>query len=280
MPKVLVLANETLSGRSLLDALQQRHDRGDDPEFVVVAPLARPKSGLVVLRDAAEGATQVRVDQTVEDLRALGFTATGEVMDPDPYNAAMDAVRAYSPDEIIISTHPTTRSGWLRRDLIERVEMASGLPVEHVVVDLDTERADVIHTLVVANQTVGGTPLFGLLKGKNEEKRRRFIVVVPQSGVDGTATADAQERLAGVLERMHSDGLQAVGAIGDDDPYTAIQNALQFYRVDEIVISTLPEMRSGWLRNDLIERVKRSTSKPVEHVVVDTEASGSAGARR
>ena len=43
--------------------------------------------------------------------------------------------------------------------------------------------------------------------------------------------------------------------MGDPDPFTAIQNALQFYPVDEIVISTLPGERSGWLRADLIERV-------------------------
>jgi hypothetical protein len=43
-------------------------------------------------------------------------------------------------------------------------------------------------------------------------------------------------------------------------------NALQFFRVDDIVISTLPATRSGWLRADLIERVRRATNKPVEHV--------------
>jgi hypothetical protein len=44
-------------------------------------------------------------------------------------------------------------------------------------------------------------------------------------------------------------------------------NALQYFRVDDIVISTFSETKSGWLRSDLIERVRRSTGKPVEHVV-------------
>jgi len=34
-------------------------------------------------------------------------------------------------------------------------------------------------------------------------------------------------------------------------------NALQFFRVSRVVISTLPETKSGWLRGDLIERVRR-----------------------
>jgi hypothetical protein len=59
--------------------------------------------------------------------------------------------------------------------------------------------------------------------------------------------------------------------IGDPDPYTATMNALQFFRVDDIVISTLPATRSGWLRADLIGRVEASTGKPVEHVVSEEE---------
>ena len=51
-------------------------------------------------------------------------------MDPDPFNATLDAVREYGIDEIIVSTHPETRSGWLRRDLIERVQEATE-PARH-----------------------------------------------------------------------------------------------------------------------------------------------------
>jgi hypothetical protein len=78
---------------------------------------------------------------------------------------------------------------------------------------------------------------------------------------------------------LHDAGLEAIGQVMDPDPFTAVQNALQFYAVDEIVISTSPATRSGWLRSDLIERIKASTSKPVEHVVVsDEEASKGAAA--
>ena len=47
--------------------------------------------------------------------------------------------------------------------------------------------------------------------------------------------------------------------IGDPDPYTATMNALQHFRVDDVVISTFPATRSGWLRSDLIERVRGAT---------------------
>ena len=64
--------------------------------------------------------------------------------------------------------------------------------------------------------------------------------------------------------------------IGDPDPYTAAVNALELFRVDDVVISTLPNERSGWLRAGLIERVQGLTSAPVEHVVVNLQSTTSA----
>ncbi|MFL5780955.1 MAG: hypothetical protein ACJ760_06565, partial [Thermoleophilaceae bacterium] len=91
------------------------------------------------------------------------------------------------------------------------------------------------------------------------------VVILPQGeGHQG----DPHARLAHTLELLHEAGLEAVGQVMDPDPFTAVQNALQFYPADEIVISTFPGERSGWLRSNLIERIKASTSKPVEHVEV------------
>ena len=86
----------------------------------------------------------------------------------------------------------------------------------------------------------------------------------------------ARARLATMLDRLHSEGLLGSGMIGDPDPYTAAVNALELFRVDDVVISTLPNARSGWMRANLIERVQHMTSVPVEHVVVDTGATTTA----
>jgi hypothetical protein len=270
MATVLVVANETLGGKRLIDAVRARAAQGD-ASFVVIAPQNRPKAGMVVYNESVRDAAQHRVDLTIQQLRDVGIKATGEVMDPDPFAAVTDAVREFDADEIIISTHPETRSGWMRRDLIDRVRDSTGLPVEHIVVDLDADRQDVTHTLVVANKTVGGAPLLGLLRGKAAESPHRFTVIVPPDGGEGEHVQEARDRLQTVLEHLHREGLTATGGLGDPDPFTAIMNALQFYAVDEIVISTHPATRSGWLRSDLVERVRRSTATPVEHVVVDLE---------
>jgi hypothetical protein len=268
---ILVVANETLGGKSLLDAVRSRAAEGE-VRFVICVPQNRPRSGLVVYDDAVFDAAQVRVDLALEFIRAEHINAIGEVGDPDPYTATIDAVHAYRPSEIIISTYPETRSGWLRRDLIDRVRDATGLPVEHVIADPDTEGLPFHVTLAVANRTASGDELLDALKAKvdaeeQKERGRLFIVVIPLEGGDGQATRRARTRLKLVLDRLHQAGMYGAGMIGDPDPYTAIMNALQYFRVDDILISTFPETKSGWLRADLIERVRRTTNLPVEHVV-------------
>jgi hypothetical protein len=121
---------------------------------------------------------------------------------------------------------------------------------------------------VVANRTASGDELLAHLRNKRGDggRGRLFIVCVPQEGGGGTAAQAARGRLGQVLDRMRSEGMVTAGMIGDPDPFTATMNALQFFRVDDIVISTLPATRSGWMRADLIERVRRAQNKPVEHV--------------
>jgi hypothetical protein len=265
MKRVLVVANETVAGKPLIDAVRRRAE-GDDVHVHVISPQNQPKHGYVIYDEHVRDAAENRLQMTLALLREAGIEADGQVMDPDPYSAVMDALGEEDYDEIVISTHPETRSGWLRQGLVDRVQRAARRPVEHVVVDLDAERDDVKRTLVVANQTIASRPLLDALKRKAGEEPRRFIVIAPQSeGQDGEG--DPHERLAHTLEEMENAGLQAIGQVEHHDPYTAIQNALQFYAPDDIVISTFPETRSGWLRSDLIGRVETSTGKPVEHVV-------------
>jgi hypothetical protein len=278
MRTVLVVANETLGGRELVEAVRRRAAAGE-VRFVLCVPQNRPRAGLVVYDDSVHDAAQARVDLALEFLHGEGIKAVGEVGDSDPYTATIDAVREYTPSEILISTYPETRSGWMRRDLLERVRDATGLPVEHIVNDIDSEGLPFHVTLAVANRTGSGDQLLEALKAKAQAdpegpQRHLFLVVVPQEGGEGHAARRARTRLKLIVGRLRAAELFAAGMIGDPDPYTAITNALQYFRVDDIVISTFPETKSGWLRTDLIERVRRATGKPVEHVVhSDVEAA-------
>jgi hypothetical protein len=277
MREILVIANRTLGGKKLFDEVRARAASGD-VRFRLVVPQSKPSAGLVIYNEAVRESAQVRVDLALSFVTGEGIEATGEVGDPDPFSATMDAIADRRPDEIILSTHPATQSGWLRRDLIERIENASGLPVEHIVSDLAQEGLPFHVTLVVANKTSRGDELVSHLKQKAtaSDRPQLFIAVVPQVDGRGLAPREARSRLAAMLDRLQSEDLLSSGMIGDPDPYTAVINALELFTVDDVVISTLPGERSGWLRGDLIQRVRHATPIPVEHVVVDLAAAEAA----
>jgi hypothetical protein len=272
MKTILVIANETVGGRNLIERVREKAEEGD-VRFVLVVPQNKPKHGGIIYDEAVRDAAQVRIDLARQVMSAQGIELTGEVGDPDPFEAAMDAIAEYRPDEVLVSTHPITHSGWLRRDLVERIQEASGLPVEHIVVDLEKEGLPFTVTLVVANRTVTGEELRERLREKagDSPQEHLFIVVVPQEGGHGHHAEDARKRLRAVLGKLNGEGLLCAGMIGDPDPYTAAMNALQSFRVDDVVISTLPAEKSGWLRANLPERIESDARIPVEHVVVDPD---------
>jgi hypothetical protein len=261
---ILVVANETVVGKDLIEAVKRHADQGDVAVHVL-CPQNQPKHGHVIYDDSVRSAAENRLTMTISQLQEVGIEADGEIADPDPYSAIMDTLGERDFDEIIISTHPETRSGWLRQDLITRVQQATQLPVEHVVVDLTGDTEEVSRTLVVANQTVGGRALIDKLEELAEERPHSFILICPQPEESGEGAA--AERLAQTLQILQDEGIEAMGQVTHPDPFTAVQQALELYGIDEVVISTFPEARSGWMRADLIERVRQSTDKPVHHVV-------------
>src|SRR5919108_477071 len=135
MKRVLVVANETVAGRPLIDAV--RRHAGGGARVHVISPQNQPKHGYVIYDEHVRDAAQNRLDMTLALLREAGIEADGQVMDPDPYSAVMDALGEQDYDDIVISTYPETRSGWMRSDLIGRVQAATGKPVEHVVSEQD-----------------------------------------------------------------------------------------------------------------------------------------------
>jgi GNAT superfamily N-acetyltransferase len=274
MKTVLVVANETLGGRPLLAKIKELAAQ-EEILLVICVPRTNPRQGNIIYDEAVFDAAQVRIDLARKIMREEGIDAIGEVGDPDPYTATMDAIAEHDPDEIVISTYPAASSGWLRRDLIERIGEATRAPVDHVIVDLDQEGLPFGVTLGVANRTAASPSFLEALRARaSDVEGHVFIFVVPQEGGQGVAARQARARLTQVIDRARAAGLICAGMIGDPDPYTAVMNAVQFFRVDDIVISTLPATRSGWMRADLIERVRRATNKPVEHV----EATDSAEA--
>jgi phosphopantetheine adenylyltransferase len=266
---VLVVANETLAGDELIDAVRERAARGP-VRVVVVAPVNEPRAGSVVYEDSRRAAAGRRLDRTVARLRQEGIPAHGDVFEGGPLVAVEDALALEHVDELIVSTHPEATSGWLRkRNLLDEIRKRAGeRPVQHVVSDV-AARTGQANVLVIANETVLGAPLLGRIRARAAEGPAAFLLVSPQSYPGASAHPEAERRLREALSTLRSEGIEVHGQVAHPDPYTAAMQVVDDERVDEIIVSTFPGPRSGWLRRDLVERLRKDAGVPVEHVVAD-----------
>jgi hypothetical protein len=140
---ILVIANETVEGRALYDAIERRSEGAREEVLVVCPALNSPLRHWASDEDAARAAAGERLERSLSRLRELGVQARGEVGDGDPLQAIEDALRTFGADEIIISTHPPGRSNWLERGVVERAREHFAVRITHVVTDLEAEREEV-----------------------------------------------------------------------------------------------------------------------------------------
>ncbi len=264
MKHVLVIANETAASQTLLDALK-REAGADDDLVTVVAPVNEPRHGYVVYTDTRRAAAGRRLDKTLKLLREAGIAAQGFVVETGPVQAAKDALAQLQPavDEVVVSTHPQERSGWMRRDVVDDIRRCAGdRAFEHVVVHGGAEGTNV---LVVANQTVISDTLLERIRERAAKGVASFLIVAPQSDEEEHPEADKRLRLT--LSELRSEGIDVHGQVVHPDPFTAAMHATNDERVDEIIVSTFPGQKSGWLRRDLVARLRKETGLPIEHVV-------------
>jgi methylmalonyl-CoA mutase cobalamin-binding subunit len=272
---ILVIANETAASDQLLNAVRADAHAGD--LVTVLAPVNAPASGYVVYEDTRRAAAGRRLDRTLAALREAGISAHGLVVDTAPEDAVRDALAQLepTPDRIVVSTHPAQKSGWLRKHVVDKIRDAAGnVPVEHVVVDLESEGGPK-NVLVVANETVVDDPLLERIGERAARGPASFLIISPQSDPNQADHPEAERRLRRALTILRADGIDVHGQVAHPDPYTAAVQAVEDERTDEIIVSTFAPEKSGWLRRDLIERLRKQTGLPVEHVMAKAEAPAS-----
>src|SRR6187397_2091050 len=137
--RILVVANETVAGRSLRDEVVRRAQEGQAEVLVVTPALNTRIRHWTSDEDTARTAAQIRLDESLAALSAGGIDARGIVGDDDPIQAIEDSLRMFPADEIVVSTHPPGRSNWLEHGIVERAGERFDLPITHVVVDLERE---------------------------------------------------------------------------------------------------------------------------------------------
>jgi hypothetical protein len=141
--RILVIANETVAGRTLRSMILEKSLDVREEVLVVTPALNSPVKHWVSDEDNARAEAQTRLDESLAQLEEAGVQARGEIGDGDPLQAIEDALRTFGADEIIISTHPAGRSRWFERGIVDRARERFVVPITHVIVDLDAERGEV-----------------------------------------------------------------------------------------------------------------------------------------
>ena len=138
--RILVVANQTLGGRRVLEWLRDQAEQGPCSVHVLI-PANVDTQHWVHDDDSDRELAQARLAECLQRFRELDVTVTGEVGDPRPMDAILDVLNREAFDEILVSTLPVGISRWLRFDLVHRLQRTVLIPVTHLIAEPEHARA-------------------------------------------------------------------------------------------------------------------------------------------
>ena len=272
--QILVVANETVVSQALVELIEETAQGGRRRrDGARAGEPAAPGLRRLLRHAARRGAAAARQDARPA-ARAPASMRTGVVVETDPVSALRDAIDQLEPDEVIVSTHPQQKSGWLRRNAVEQMRRVAGdLPFQHrrrrpwrrarrrrTCSSSRTRRCSARRSSTRSASARAQSP-------------RGFLIISPQGDSEGSYE-EAEKRLLRAVTLLRSEGIEAHGQISHPDPFAAVMQTIEDERVDELIVSTFPDARSGWLRRNLLERLRDETKLPIKHVEVDVPAGG------
>lgn len=130
--RVLIVAHQTAESPELIAEVSARAERSPAEFTLVVPSVAHGLHRIVDPQDHDNTEARGVLALALPKLSAAaGTEVKGVIGDPNPLDAAQDAVNLGDFDEIIVSTLPHTVSKWLKLDLPHKLE-GLGLPVTTV----------------------------------------------------------------------------------------------------------------------------------------------------
>jgi hypothetical protein len=187
-------------------------EKGIELRVVVAAVEASPLRH--VLGDVDEPKRQAagKLETSVSALRAAGFDPVGEVGDPDPIQAAKDALLKAPADEVLIFEHERNQERWFEDGLLERAKEEIEPPLRMVILDTEADSGseDGAHVVEVEREPAGTTPV-----GVEHEVGSAYL--------PGLSRADLAGIIAGIFGTIVAIILAAAAAAGSDGPETGWQ---------------------------------------------------------
>jgi hypothetical protein len=129
--------------------------------------------------------------------------------------------------------------------------------------------------LVVASRTADSQELHAALVERNAQGPITGTLLAPAAWEvtdPHGGRESALRRLRAAAEQLSGAGIEMQTVCGAPDPLEAVEAIWDPKQFDEVIVSTLPEHLSRWLRIDLPRRVEQLTGLPVRHVVAQERA--------
>lgn len=120
---------------------ENSHPRGGQVGLRVVVPAVEANAFRHTLGDVdgPKQEAEARLGRVLGELRAHGIEASGEVGDPDPIQAAQDALLKAPADEVVIFEHEQAQARWFEEGLLEKAQAGLDPPLRMVVLHSDRD---------------------------------------------------------------------------------------------------------------------------------------------
>lgn len=172
--RVIAVVPDSIAGEQPLRELT-RGPGGERVQLRVVVPAVEANVVRHTLGDIDEPRREAeqRLERTLSALRGSGLRASGEVGDPDPVQAAQDALLKEPADEIVIFEHEEAEQRWYENGLLEHAQESLTPPLRIVSLHSDGDGDSVVDVAEVGpglvnpyeGHEVGTSYLPGLSRG-------------------------------------------------------------------------------------------------------------------
>jgi hypothetical protein len=134
--RVIAIVTDELHGPAPLEQLQANAN-GDGVEVRLVIPAVEASAFRHTMGDIDEPKKQAeaRLEKNLKLLREKGVDVSGEVGDPDPVQAANDALLKGPADEVLIFEHADGQEQWYEEGMLERAQESIEPPLRVVVLE-------------------------------------------------------------------------------------------------------------------------------------------------
>jgi hypothetical protein len=141
--RVIAVVSDELHGTEPIEQMQSGADgNGVEVRVVVPAVEASPLEHTLGAIDEPRKQAEERLEKILRQLRESNVEVSGEVGDPDPVQAAQDALLKAPADEVLIFEHAEGQTEWYENGLYERAQESIEPPLRLVVLEHSDGRPD------------------------------------------------------------------------------------------------------------------------------------------